>query len=125
MTNSPSGEQPVIFGDGLQSRDFSYVDNVIEANILASQAPREASGKVFNIACGERTTLKALYDKICDLLDIHVEPQYVENRAGDVKHSLADIDQAREFLGYTPKYNVFQGLELAIDWYRDNAKFWM
>lgn len=119
------GEQPVIFGDGLQSRDFSYVDNVIEANILASQAPKEACGQVFNIACGDRTTLIDLYNKICDLLDIHFEPKYVESRAGDVKHSLADISKARELLGYEPKYNVFQGLELAIDWYRDNAKFWM
>jgi nucleoside-diphosphate-sugar epimerase len=119
------GEQPVIFGDGLQSRDFSYVDNVIEANILASQAPKEACGQVFNIACGDRTSLIDLYNKICDLLDIHIEPKYVESRAGDVKHSLADISKAKELLGYEPKYNVFQGLELAIDWYRDNAKFWM
>lgn len=119
------GVQPVIFGDGLQSRDFSYVDNVIEANILASQAPKEACGQVFNIACGQRTTLIDLYKKICDLLDIQLEPKYVENRAGDVKHSLADISKAKQLLGYEPKDDVFQGLEKAIDWYRDNAKFWM
>ncbi|MBN1464944.1 SDR family oxidoreductase [candidate division KSB1 bacterium] len=119
------GERPIIFGDGLQSRDFSYVDNVILANILATQAPREACGQVFNIACGKRTTLIDLYKKICELLDIHREPKYVETRAGDVKHSLADISRAREFLGYEPKYDVFQGLEMAIDWYRTNAGSWM
>jgi nucleoside-diphosphate-sugar epimerase len=118
-------EQPVIFGDGLQSRDFSYVDNIIEANILAACAPKKACGQVFNIACGQRTTLNALYEKICNLLEVYIEPRYVESRAGDVKHSLADISLAKEYLGYEPKYNVFQGLELAIDWYRDNAKFWM
>ncbi|MBN1560336.1 SDR family oxidoreductase [candidate division KSB1 bacterium] len=119
------GEQPVIFGDGRQSRDFSYVDNVIQANILAAQAPREACGQVFNIACGKRTTLIDLYEKICDLLDVRREPRYVEARAGDVKHSLADISRAREFLGYEPTYDVFQGLEMAIDWYRSNATSWM
>ncbi len=119
------GERPKIFGDGLQSRDFSYVDNVIEANILASRAPGEACGKVFNIACGQRTTLIDLYHKICDLLDIHVEPEYAPNRPGDVKHSLADISLAQKHLGYEAKYDVFTGLELAIDWYKENAKFWL
>ncbi|MBN1481838.1 SDR family oxidoreductase [candidate division KSB1 bacterium] len=119
------GEQPVIFGDGTQSRDFSYIDNVIEANILASRAPKQACGKVFNIACGQRTTLNDLYTKICELLNIYIEPRYVKERPGDVKHSLADISLARQILGYEPIYDVFQGLELAIDWYRDNAQFWM
>ena len=119
------GEQPVIFGDGLQSRDFSYVDNVIQANILAAHAPATACGNVFNIACGQRTALIDLYHKICDLLDIHIEPRYVKARPGDVKHSLADISRAQEFLGYKPLFDVFQGLELAIDWYKENARFWI
>jgi nucleoside-diphosphate-sugar epimerase len=119
------GERPVIFGDGLQSRDFSYVDNVIQANILAAHAPTTACGNVFNIACGQRTALIDLYQKICDLLDVHIEPRYVDARPGDVKHSLADISRAQEFLGYEPLYTVFQGLELAIDWYKENARFWI
>lgn len=119
------GEQPVIYGDGLQSRDFSYIDNVVEANILAACAPKEACGKVFNIACGQRTTLNDLYEKICALLNIRIEPRYLAARLGDVKHSLADISLAQKILGYQPIYNVFQGLELAIDWYREHAKFWM
>ena len=118
-------QRPIIFGDGRQSRDFSYVDNVIEANILASQAPAKASGKIFNIACGERTALIDLYYKICELLGKKVEPEFTETRAGDVKHSLADISLAKEYLGYEPKYDVFAGLELAIDWYKENAKFWL
>jgi UDP-N-acetylglucosamine/UDP-N-acetylgalactosamine 4-epimerase len=118
------GVRPVIFGDGKQSRDFSYIDNVINANLLASQAPANACGKVFNIACGQQTTLIDLYYKICELLDKQAEPEFAPNRAGDVKHSLADITLAKEFLGYEPEYDVFKGLELAIDWYKENAKFW-
>jgi len=119
-----NNQRPKIFGDGTQSRDFSYVDNVIEANILASRAPAEACGKVFNIACARQTALIDLYHKICDLLDIHIEPEYEPERAGDVKHSLADISLAKEYLGYKAKFDVFTGLELAIDWYKENAKFW-
>jgi len=119
------GERPVIFGDGTQSRDFSYIDNVIQANILASQAPSEACGKVFNIACGQRTKLIDLYQKICELLGKSIEPEYAPSRPGDVKHSLADISLAKQYLGYKAKYDVFTGLELAIDWYKENAKFWL
>lgn len=119
-----NNQRPKIFGDGKQSRDFSYIDNVIEANILASQAPDNACGKVFNIACGRQTALIDLYHKICDLLDIHIEPKYEPSRAGDVKHSLADIALAKKHLGYEAKIDVFTGLELAIDWYKENARFW-
>ncbi len=119
------GQRPTIFGDGLQSRDFSYVDNVIEANILAARAPDEACGKVFNIACGQRTALIDLYHKICDLLDIRIEPEFAPDRPGDVKHSLADISLAKKYLGYEAKYDVFTGLELAIDWYKENAASWL
>lgn len=118
-------EQPVIFGDGTQSRDFSYVDNVVEANLLACQAPKEACGEVFNIACGQRTTLNDLYSKLCDLLGKQMEPHYAAPRQGDVKHSLADITKAKSMLGYRARYDVFTGLELAIDWYKENAKLWM
>jgi len=120
-----SGERPIIYGDGLQSRDFCYVDNVIQANILACKADRKACGKVFNIAFGQRTTLNDLYRKLCDLLDTYQEPEFALARPGDVKHSLADISQAKTYLGYDPQYDVFSGLELAIDWYKTHATSWM
>ena len=120
-----SDQVPVIFGDGTQSRDFSYIDNVIEANLLACRAPREAIGQVFNIACGNRTTLNDLYGKLCELLGKNVEPKYTDPRPGDVKHSLADISKAERLLGYRPKYDVFTGLENAIDWYVENAPKWL
>ena len=98
-----SDQIPEIHGDGMQSRDFSYVDNVIEANLLACIAPQAACGQVFNIACGARTTLNDLYKKLAQLLGKNIEPRYVAPRPGDVKHSLADISKAKSLLGYSPK----------------------
>ncbi len=120
-----SDSAPVIFGDGLQSRDFSYIDNVIQANLLACEAPDEACGQVYNIACGERTTVNDLYYKICELLGIKIEPRYESNRKGDVKHSLADISKAKSLLNYNPKYNVFDGLTEAMNWYKDHINEWL
>jgi len=120
-----NNEQPTIFGDGHQSRDFSYVDNVIQANMLACQADKSACGTVYNVACGERTELLDIYKKLCQLLDKDIEPKFSQPRAGDVTHSLADISKAKEHLGYEPRYNVFTGLELAIDWYKENAPLWL
>ncbi|NIA31048.1 MAG: SDR family NAD(P)-dependent oxidoreductase [Actinobacteria bacterium] len=120
-----SDQIPEIHGDGMQSRDFSYVDNVIEANLLACIAPQAACGQVFNIACGARTTLNDLYKKLAQLLGKNIEPRYVAPRPGDVKHSLADISKAKSLLGYSPKYDVFTGLERAIGWYKKNAPTWL
>lgn len=116
-------EAPKIYGDGEQSRDFTYIDNVIEANILACGAPIEACGESFNIACHHQTTLNQLYHKIASLLaKENIHPRYVPPRPGDVLHSLADISKASKYLGYEPKYDLYQGLELAIDWYKENLK---
>ena len=115
---------PTIYGDGTQSRDFTYVDNVIEANLKACETPREACGQVFNIACGNTTTLNDLYDRLCFLLKKDLKPLYAARRPGDVKHSFAEISKAKRLLGYEPKYDLFQGLELAIEWYKENAPSW-
>lgn len=120
-----SGEIPTIHGDGEQSRDFTYIENVIQANLLACTAPDEACGKVYNIAYGERTTLNALYKKISELLGKDTPPRYAPPRPGDVKHSLADISLARSLLGYDPQFDVFRGLEHAIHWYVENAPTWL
>lgn len=112
------GKAPVINGDGTQTRDFTYIENVIEANLKACQAPEEANGEVFNIAYGKNTDLNSLYNIICDLLGIHIKPIYGPKRLGDVEHSLADIGKAKRLLGYNPSYDIYQGLKMTIDWYK-------
>lgn len=120
------GEPVYINGDGETSRDFCYIDNVVEANLKASVAAPEARGKIYNVAFGESTTLNELFDLIRDEVARHrpeaasAKPIYREFRAGDVRHSLADISRARKYLGYDPRYNVRQGLRLASDWYAAN-----
>lgn len=114
------GQQPRIHGDGLQSRDFTYVENVIHANISACLAPSQACGQAYNIASGGRVSLKELYQQHCDLLDRHVSPIYVEDRPGDIKHSHADITKARTLLGYNPQYQFSDGIGKTIDWYKTN-----
>lgn len=115
-----NNETPVINGDGTQSRDFTYVDNVIEANLKALSSPIEASGQVFNIACGAQTYLIDIYEKLCQLLSKDVTPIYGKERQGDIKHSHADISKAKKLLGYDPQYQFEEGLELAISWYQEN-----
>ncbi len=110
------GEPPIIYGDGLQSRDFTYIENVVEANLKACKAP-EAPGQVFNIACGERITLNELAEALRKLTGAKVEPIHGEPRPGDIKHSLADISAAREKLGYEVKVPVFEGLKLTVEWF--------
>ncbi|HUT31784.1 MAG TPA: SDR family oxidoreductase [Sedimentisphaerales bacterium] len=110
---------PTIFGDGEQSRDFTYVDNVVDANLLAARA-KHTGGEVVNIACGQAVTVNAIIDMINKLLGKRVEPIYADPRPGDIKHSLADISLARSLLGYEPKVSFQQGLGKAIGWYRDN-----
>lgn len=117
-----NGEQPIINGNGEQSRDFTYIENVIEANLKSCLAEKEACGKAYNIAYGERTVLNDLYNKIKELLKVNMDPIYGPERAGDIKHSLANIENAKKYLGYNPKYNLNEGLEIAIDWYKEYLK---
>ena len=113
------GKPPMIFGDGEQSRDFSYVANVVHANLCAAQA-EGAAGQVFNIACGQRSTLNQLVEYLNAILGTDFEPEYTSERAGDVKHSLADISAARGVLGYEPQVDFREGLDLAAQWYIHN-----
>ena len=110
---------PTIYGDGEQSRDFSYIDNVVEANLLAARA-KKTHGEVVNIACGEAVTVNAIIHTINELLGKNVRPIYVPSRPGDVKHSLADITAAKRLIGYKPVVLFREGLEKSIAWYRHN-----
>jgi len=112
------GKPPMMFGDGEQSRDFSYVANVVHANLCAAQAVR-AAGHVFNIACGQRSTLNQLVEYLNEILGTDFEPEYTSERPGDVKHSLADISAAQEVLGYQPQVDFREGLDLAAQWYQE------
>lgn len=114
-------EVPTIHGDGKQSRDFTYIDNVIEANLRACLAPQSASGEVYNIAFGGREYLIDIYNELAGLLGREgVQPNFGLDRPGDIKHSNADISKAKKFLGYDPQYNFSEGIRLAIDWYKNN-----
>jgi UDP-N-acetylglucosamine 4-epimerase len=115
-----NNEVPQINGDGETSRDFTYIDNVIEANLKACLTGKEASGQAFNIAYGGRETLNNLYNKLCKLLNKDIKPIYKEERAGDIRHSNADISKAKRLLGYNPDYSMDRGLELTIEWYKKN-----
>ncbi len=114
------GEAPVINGDGKQSRDFTFVENVIEANLKACKAPHEAAGNAFNIAYGGREYLIDIYYALCRALGKDIEPVFGPERAGDIKHSNADISKAKKLLGYDPDYDFESGLKLAIEWYQNN-----
>lgn len=120
-------ESPVINGDGSYSRDFTYVDNVVQANHLAALATDQAAvNQVYNVAYGERTTLNELFDMIKNLIARYdmkvadIKPTYGPTRAGDIPHSLASIDKARRLLGYNPTHSVKSGMAEAIEWYRQN-----
>lgn len=113
-----AGERPVIYGDGLQSRDFTYIENVIEANLKSCLAPSEADGKVFNIAYGGQETLLDIYRVLTEALKIDLEPRFGPARPGDIRHSNADISLARALLGYSPDYDFRRGLDESIEWYR-------
>lgn len=115
-----NGEVPTINGDGKQSRDFTYIDNVIEANLKACLAPGEAAGNAFNIAYGGREYLIDIYYTLCDALGKKTEPNFGPDRAGDIKHSNADISKAKKMLGYDPEYSFSEGIALAIEWYKEN-----
>ena len=117
ITAMAHGESPVIFGDGEQSRDFSYVDNVISANLLAMVAEKPVAGEAMNIACGEQATLNDLVRMLNEIMGTRIEPTYEPTRAGDVKHSLASIQKAQELIGYVPQVKFREGLEKAVEWY--------
>jgi nucleoside-diphosphate-sugar epimerase len=112
-------QRPTIYGDGEQTRDFTYVDNVVQANLLAARA-KETHGEVINVACGEAVTVNAIIGTINRLLGKSVKPIYAPARAGDVKHSLADITAAKKLIGFQPVTLFREGLEKSIDWYRHN-----
>lgn len=115
-----NGETPTINGDGKQSRDFTYVDNVIEANLKACIAPHEAAGEAFNIAYGGREYLIDIYYGLTAALGVDIEPNFGPDRKGDIKHSNADISKAKRLLGYDPDYSFSDGIKLAIEWYKEN-----
>ena len=113
-----AGETPTIFGDGLTSRDFNYVDNAVSANLLACVAPSAvATGRVFNIGTGKSHTLNEVYEAIAGQLGFTCKPIYGTPRAGDIKHSLANIDRAANELGYQPKFHFHDGLRKTVEWY--------
>ncbi len=114
------GDTCTINGDGKQSRDFTYIDNVIEANLKACLAPSEAAGEAFNIAYGGREYLIDIYYGLCKALKIEREPNFGPDRAGDIKHSNADISKAKRLLNYNPEFSFEKGIELAIEWYKEN-----
>lgn len=115
-----NGETPTINGDGKQSRDFTYIDNVIEANLKACLASHDAAGQAYNVAYGGREYLIDIYYDLTEALGKDIEPNYGPDRAGDIKHSNADISKARELLGYDPEYSFSDGIKLAIEWYKEN-----
>ncbi len=114
------GERPTIHGDGMQSRDFTYIENVIEANLKACLAPKKADGEAFNIAYGGREYLIDIYRGLTKALGVEIEPVFGPERPGDIKHSNADISKAKELLGYDPEWSFQRGIEEAIEWYREN-----
>jgi UDP-glucose 4-epimerase len=117
VTAMQRGERPTIFGDGEQSRDFTYVANVADANLKAAVASGGAGG-AFNIACGERVSLNQLIAYLNEIMGTEIEPIYADDRPGDVKHSLADISAARDAFGYEPIVDFRSGLEKVVEWYR-------
>src|SRR5216683_2181583 len=114
-----NGRQPTMFGDGEQSRDFTYIDNAVEANLLACKAPAsQVAGKVFNVATGRRITLNETFRLLQGLTSYSGSPVYAAERGGDIKHSLADISAAEQHLGYKPKVDFEDGLRRTVEWYR-------
>lgn len=117
-----NSKSPRINGDGEQSRDFTYVENVVQANLLAATADDRVAGEVFNVACHDRITVNVLFKRIRDLLDSDIEPEYGPERDGDVKHSFALIDKAKRLLNYRGDIQFEEGLNRSIDWYRNDMR---
>jgi len=122
ITRMLAGEQPTIHGDGEQSRDFTFIDNVVNGNLLACHAPaNEVAGKRFNLACNRRVTLNQMYSLLQSLTGYQDAAKHGPDRAGDVKHSLADISLAEKHLGYKPEIDFEEGLKRTVEWYREQA----
>lgn len=119
ITDLLNSRRPIIFGDGEQSRDFTYVANIVDANLRAAEAP-EASGRVINLGMRQRTTLNQLLAELQQIIGTSIEPNYQESRAGDIRHSLADISLAGTLLGYRPLVGLADGLRHTVKWYREN-----
>jgi UDP-glucose 4-epimerase len=117
ITALMAGERPTVFGDGEQSRDFTYVQNVVEANVQAMDA-QGVAGEVFNVACGEQTTLNRILDLLRELLGVDTQADYIAPRPGDVRDSLADVSRARDAMGYEPRIDLREGLRRTIEHYR-------
>lgn len=119
ITDLLNSRRPIIFGDGEQSRDFTYVANIVDANLRAAEAP-EASGRVINLGMRQRTTLNQLLAELQRIIGTSIAPSYQESRAGDIRHSLADISLAGTLLGYRPLVGLADGLRHTVNWYREN-----
>lgn len=119
ITQMLRGEQPTIYGDGEQSRDFTYIDNAVEANLLACKSPKTVAGQVFNVATGRRVTLNETFQFLKPMTAYDGLPKYGPERGGDIKHSLADISKAESGLGYKPVVDFEEGLRRTVDWYRE------
>lgn len=115
-----SDQPPTIYGDGEQSRDFTHIDNVVQANLKACHTTQDAMGKTINAACGVRTSINQLYFKLCEIMGKNIKPLYSPPRAGDVKHSLADIRRAKNLLSYDPRVDIITGLRKFVGWYANN-----
>jgi UDP-N-acetylglucosamine/UDP-N-acetylgalactosamine 4-epimerase len=115
-------KQPVIYGDGQQTRDFTFVENVVQANIKALFSPANATNQVYNIAVGESTSLNGLFYFLQKLANSSISPQYVQERSGDIRNSLADISKAQTLLAYYPKIRIEQGLSITFDWFTQSVK---
>lgn len=118
ITAMIKGKEPIIYGDGGQSRDFTFVDNVVEANIRATKATA-GLGETFNIACGQRVTINELVKDLSKILNVHIKPIHSDARTGEVRHSLADISNAQSCLGYEPKVGFEEGLRFTVEWYKN------
>ena len=117
-----AGEQPTVYGDGEQSRDFTYIDNVVHGNLLAAAAPVDkVAGQMMNLATGNRITLNETFAILCELTGYTGQPAYAPNRSGDIRDSLADITLANQLLGYSPIIDFREGLRRTVDWYRAGA----
>jgi nucleoside-diphosphate-sugar epimerase len=121
ITCALRGEPPTVYGDGRQTRDFTYIDNVVQANLAACSAPKGACGGVFNVACGERVSLLDILEIVYALAGKRSDPVFEPSRPGDVRDSLADISRARDVLGYDPKVPFRDGLRKTLEWFRETA----
>ena len=111
------GKAPTINGDGTQTRDFTYVSNAVQANLLATEHAERASGRIMNVACGDRISLNELYASLCEHLNVEIDPIHGPPRAGDIQDSLADISVARELLGYDPTIDLHEGLRHTVEFF--------